>query len=411
MKRIFVVEALFVLTLFLQAQPKVLTGLEVLKKDNFKELKGKRIGLITNPTGVDNNLKSTVDIFYESPNVNLTALFGPEHGVRGSHSAGEYVPFYIDSLTGLPVYSLYGKTRKPTSEMLKNVDVLVYDIQDIGSRSYTYISTMGLCMEAAAENNKEFIVLDRPNPLGGNRVEGNLVRDGFFSFVSRFKIPYVYGLTAGELALYLNQNELTKKGLHCRLKVIKMQGWKRKMTFKDTGLYWVPTSPHIPEINTPFFYAMTGIIGELGDISIGVGYTLPFKTIAAGWIDAEIFAKEMNGLKLPGLLFRPISYKPYYAFSKGKPLHGVQIYITNPYIVNLTSVQFKALEVLHKLYPQKDLFEMADSSRIKMFDKVVGTDEIRKIFCKDYNFSEIEKIFESEAKQFKEKSRKFYLYR
>ncbi len=397
--------------ILLRAQPKVLTGLEVLKRSNFKILRGKKVGLITNPTGVDNNLKSTVDIFNESPEVNLVALYGPEHGIRGSHSAGEYVPFYIDSLTHLPVYSLYGKTRKPTPAMIKDVDVLVYDIQDIGSRSYTYISTMGLCMEAAAENGKEFIVLDRPNPLGGERVEGNCVRKGFFSFVSQFKIPYVYGLTAGELALFLNNTVLKQKGLHCKLKVVKMKGWKRKMVFKDTGLFWVPTSPHIPEVNTPFYYAMTGILGELGTISIGVGYTLPFKTIAAEWIDAEKFADKMNKLNLKGLLFRPISYKPYYAFGKGKVLHGVQIFISNPDIINLTEVQFKAMEVLHRLYPDKNLFAMADSSRIKMFDKVVGTDEIRKLFENKFDFSKIKKIFNKDAGIFKSKSKKYYLYR
>jgi len=393
------------------AQIKILTGLEVLKQSHFRILKGKRVGLITNPTGVDNNLISTVDIFFNAPEVNLVALFAPEHGVRGSHSAGEYVPFYTDTITGLPVYSLYGKTRKPTEKMLKNVDVLVYDIQDIGSRSYTYISTMGLSMEAAAENNKEFVLLDRPNPLGGNIVEGNLVEKGFFSFVSRFKIPYVYGLTAGELAKYLNATELKSKGLHCNLKIIKMKGWKRKMIFKDTGLFWVPTSPHIPEKNTPFYYAMTGIIGELGTISIGVGYTLPFKTIAAEWIDAEEFARQMNKLKLPGLLFRPISYKPYYSFGKGKTLHGVQIYIKNPYKIELTTVQFKALEVLHKLYPEKDLFKMADSLRIKMFDKVVGTDRVRKIFLENYDSQKLEKLFKKEAEKFKKESQKFYIYR
>lgn len=178
---------------------RIKTGIEVLKEQNFKCLEGKRVGLITNPTGVDNQLRSTIDILHEAPNVNLVALYGPEHGVRGDVHAGDKVDNTNDPTTGLPVYSLYGKTRKPSPEMLKDIDVLVYDIQDIGCRSFTYISTMGVAMEAAAENGKEFIVLDRPNPIGGLKIEGNLVEDGYISFVSQFKIPYLYGLLVASL--------------------------------------------------------------------------------------------------------------------------------------------------------------------------------------------------------------------
>ena len=196
-----------------QAQKiRIKTGIEVLKEQNFKCLEGKRVGLITNPTGVDNKLKSTIDILHEAPNVNLVALYGPEHGVRGDVHAGDHVTDIKDPSTGLPVYSLYGKTRKATPEMLKDIDVLVYDIQDIGCRSFTYISTMGLAMEAAAENGKEFIVLDRPNPVGGLKIEGNLTEDDCISFVSQFKIPYLYGLTCGELALLLNGEKMLKDG-------------------------------------------------------------------------------------------------------------------------------------------------------------------------------------------------------
>ena len=196
---------------------RIQTGIEVLKNSNFKLLEGKRVGLITNPTGVDNQLKSTIDILHEAPNVNLVALFGPEHGVRGDVHAGDHVDNSSDPTTGLPVGSLYGKTRKATPDMLKGIDVLVYDIQDIGCRSFTYISTMGLAMEAAAENNIEFVVLDRPNPLGGLKVEGNLAEDGYISFVSQFKIPYLYGLTCGELAQMLNEENMLAK--QCKLTV------------------------------------------------------------------------------------------------------------------------------------------------------------------------------------------------
>jgi len=280
------------------------TGLEALKSQNFKVLEGKRVGLITNPTGFDNNLKSTVDVLFEAKNVKLVALFGPEHGVRGDVHAGDKVENMNDPKTGLPVYSLYGKTRKATPEMLKDIDVLVYDIQDIGSRSFTYISTMGLAMEAAAENNIEFVVLDRPNPLGGNKVEGNLAEEGFISFVSQFKIPYIYGLTCGELAVMLNEENML--GKKCKLTVVKMEGWKRSMTFEQTGLQWVPSSPHIPQPISAIAYPISGILGELGYMSIGVGYTIPFQMFAAEWIEAEKLAGKMNSYNLPGVTFRPM---------------------------------------------------------------------------------------------------------
>ena len=219
---------------------RIKTGIEVLKSQNFKCLEGKRVGLITNPTGVDNQLRSTIDILHEASNVNLVALYGPEHGVRGDVHAGDHVTDIKDASTGLPVYSLYGKTRKATPEMLKDIDVLVYDIQDIGCRSFTYISTMGLAMEAAAENDKELIILDRPNPVGGLKIEGNLTEDDCISFVSQFKIPYVYGLTCGELALMLNGERMLKGGKQCKLQVVRMKGWKRKMDYTQTGLQWIP---------------------------------------------------------------------------------------------------------------------------------------------------------------------------
>ena len=400
--------SVFIFASILTAQVK--TGIDVLKESNFKILEGKKVGLITNPTGVDKNLKSTVDIFYEAENVNLTALYGPEHGVRGDHAAGEYVDFYIDEKTNVPVYSLYGKSRKPSKEMIENVDVLVYDIQDIGSRSYTYISTMGLAMETAAEYNLEFVVLDRPNPIGGDRVEGPLVEDGFYSFVSQFKIPYVYGLTCGEVAELINNEKMLKDGVKCNLTVIKMEGWNRNMTFEETGLEWVPTSPHIPHKNSAYYYSTSGIVGELGTVSIGVGYTLPFQTFAASWINSAILTEKMNSFNLPGVEFRPITYKPFYAMGKGEYLHGVQIHIIDFTKVKLTEIQFYFLEAVKEIHPDKDIFEMAEPSRISMFDKVAGTDKIRKAFTENWKFDDIKEAFYSDAEKFKEFSKKYYLY-
>lgn len=387
---------------------KIMTGIEVLKADNFKILEGKRVGLITNPTGVDNSLKSTIDILFEAPNVNLVALYGPEHGVRGDVHAGDKVDNSTDPSTGLPVYSLYGKTRKPTPEMLKDIDVLVYDIQDIGCRSFTYISTMGVAMEAAAENGIEFVVLDRPNPIGGEKVEGNLVEDGYTSFVSQFKIPYVYGLTCGELAqMLIGENMLAK---NCKLTVVPMKHWKRNMDYTQTGLQWIPSSPHIPHPHSAYFYPLSGIVGELPYLSIGVGYTIPFQMFAAQWIDAEKLAARMNALNLPGLKFRPMHLKPFYAFGKGEHLQGVQVHIMDYKTARLSEVQFYILQELAAMYPDKPAFSEENKARFDMFDKVCGSDQIRKLFSKNYRFDDIKDYWYKDVEAFKELSRKYYLY-
>lgn len=398
------------LTLGLSAQNiRIKTGLEVLKQQNFKILEGKRVGLITNPTGVDNQMKSIIDILFEAPNVNLVALYAPEHGVRGDAHAGDLVDDEKDAKTGLPVYSLHGKTRKPDAEMLKNVDVLVYDIQDIGCRSFTYISTMGLAMEAAAENNVEFIVLDRPNPLGGLKVEGGLVDDKFVSFVSQFKIPYVYGLTCGELAMLLNGEKMLNKS--CKLQVVPMKGWKRKMIYEETGLQWIASSPHIPHPITALFYPVSGILGELGYMSIGVGYPLPFELFAAEWVDAEKLAENMNRLKLPGLYFRPIYFKPFYATDQGKRLNGIQVHIMNYHAARLSEVQFYVMQEIAALYPDKAVFANANEQRFNMFDKVSGSDFVRLTFSKSNRFDDIKEFWYKEVGGFKKTSKKYYLYK
>lgn len=388
----------------------VKTGLQVLVEDNFAPLRGKRVGLITNPTGVNAKLKSTVDILFEAKGVNLVALYGPEHGVRGDYSAGDHVSSAKDEKTGLPIFSLYGKTRKPTAEMLKDIDVLVYDIQDIGSRSYTYISTMGLAMEAAAENGVEFIVLDRPNPLGGEKMEGPLVKPEFISFVSQFPIPYVHGLTCGELATFLNEEKLLKNGVQCNLKIVSMKGWCRGMIFEETGLPWVPSSPHIPHPHSPYYYPVSGILGELYVYNIGVGYTLPFQLFAAPWIAAEKLTKNMNGLNLPGVTFRPVHFKPYYSVSKGELVHGVQVHLIDPKTAPLSLIQFYFLQEAHKLSPDKNVFELCDPSRFGMFDKVCGTDEIRLRFSEKFEISSILDLWEKDVEPFRNKVKKYFLY-
>ena len=387
-------------------------GIEVLRDGGFRELQGKRVGLVTNPSGIDNNLRSTVDILNEAPGVKLVALFGPEHGVRGNAHAGDAVTDAVDPKTGVKMYSLFGKTHKPTADMLRDLDVLVYDIQDVGCRSYTFYATMGVCMEACAEQGKEFMVLDRPNPLGGNKVEGCLVEPGYFSFVSKYAIPYVYGLTPGELARYLNEEGLTAK--KAKLTVIPMRGWTRDMKFRDTGMPWVLPSPNIPTPESAFFYPLSGIAGELYTFNIGVGYTLPFEMFAATWADADRVCDAMNALRLPGLNFRPINVKPFWVTSvdvnkEKKEVHGVQTYITDVDAANLTLTQFYFLQVIHELYPDFKIFDQ-NPKRHAMFDKVCGTKEIRERFMKRYRVEDIAPYWNKDNESFKKKSSKYYLY-
>ena len=402
-----IVATLLLLTTSVSAA-KVKTGIEVLREEGFKVLEGKRVGLTTNPTGVDSQLKSTIDILWEAENVNLVALYGPEHGVRGNVHAGDHVDNEVDPKTGLKMYSLYGKTSKPTKEMMDEIDVMVYDIQDNGCRSYTYISTLGKLMEACIEFDKELIVLDRPNPLGGEKIEGNVVEDGYKSFVSQFRIPYVYGQTPGELALYLNATDYESK---CKLHVVAMKGWKRSMTWDETGLEWIVASPHCPQGKSAIFYCVTGIFGEFGYVNIGVGYTLPFEIMGAPWIDADSLATALNALKLPGIEFRPIYFKPYYSVFKGELCEGVQIHILDYKEAKLSEVQFLVVQEMMRLWPERNWFELCNQKRFNMFDKVCGTGHIRETFGKNYKWEDIREYWYKDVDWYREASSKYYLYK
>lgn len=386
--------------------PKVKTGLEVLRDQGFQELAGKRVGLVTNPTGIDHSFNANIDVLRKG-GVNVTALFGPEHGVRGTAGAGELVEDAVDAETGIPEYSLYGKNRRPSSAMLKNVDVLVFDIQDIGSRSYTYIWTMGSCMQSAAEAGIPFMVLDRPNPLGGERVEGNLVEKGYVSAVSPYPIPYVHGLTVGELARYLNGEGLVPGGKKCDLRVVKLEGWKRADTWFDTGLPWVSTSPHIPKPESAFFYAATGIVGELDGLSIGVGMPTPFELAGAPGVSSARFAAELNSRGFPGVTFRACSFAPYYALYKGQTCGGVQIHITDYRTAPLTRLNFELMDAARKLGAPIEFFP---GGKPKLFDKVCGTDSVRKDFLAGRSSAEIWEKWDAASEGFKKARAPYLLY-
>lgn len=410
-KNIITVAAAAIVSMSLSAHVK--PGVEVLRDSGFKGLQGKRVGLITNPTGVDNNLKSTVDILNEAPGVKLVGLYAPEHGVRGDVHAGDKVDNFVDPATGVTVYSIYGKNRKPTPEMLKDVDVLIYDIQDNGCRSFTFISTMGLAMEACAELGKEFMVLDRPNPVGGNKVEGNLAEKDCISFVSQFPIPYLYGLTPGELATYLNEEGLIGDGKKVNLTVVPMDGYKRDMDFRDTEMPWVLPSPHIPNPEAAVYYPVSGILGELGYMSIGVGYTEPFKLFCAEWINAEDLAKRMNALNLPGMMFRSIHIKPFYSVGQGKNLQGVEVFVTDKEKAPLSLTQFYVMQELADMYPEKAVFKEgnADPKRFSMFDKVSGSKQIRERFSKNHKVADIIDYWNKDSEAFKASSAKYHIYK
>jgi len=388
-------------------QPRVRPGIDVLIEQGFQPLLGQRVGLITNPTGVTGDLRSTIDVLHAAPNVRLVALFGPEHGVRGEIHAGGKIADSRDALTGLPIRSLYGEHRKPTPQMLADLDVLVFDMQDIGSRSYTYISTMALAMEAAAENGKRFVVLDRPNPLTGNKVEGRPLDMQYQSFVGHLPIPYVHGLTVGELAQMINGEGWLAGGVKCDLQVIPMKGWRRDMWFDQTGLTWVPTSPHIPRADTALYYAATGIMGELGVISEGVGYTLPFELCGLPGLDPQKLADELNGRKLPGVFFRPLYFNPFYGRYAGQMCAGAHVHFVDRDAAELTPIQFHVMDAVRRLHPETKLF---GSNRDATFDRVCGTDRIRRLFEAGRPLDEILAVWRQGVEDFRARRARYLIY-
>ena len=391
------------------AAAEVKLGNEVLASSGFKVLRGKRVGLITNPSGVNRNLDTTIEVLRTAAGVKLAALFGPEHGIYGDVPAGDKVASRIDARTGLPAHSLYGATHRPTREMLQGLDALVYDLQDTGCRSYTFVSTMGVAMDACGEAGIEFVVLDRPTPLGGIRVEGPLLENKFRSGVSRWDVPYVYGLTCGELARMINgEGWITNR---CKLTVVPMKGWRRSMVWRDTGLPWVPSSPHVPHGESPLFQVATGMLGEIGGVSTGIGYTLPFECIAAPNLDPHKTAEALNAYRLPGVKFQPVIYKPYYFTFSNQVVEGVQVYFTDPARAPLTAINFYALETLKKV-AGLDLFAEAVKRKksFNMFDKVNGTDATRKALQAGTPAAEIVASWKPGEAAFLEKRKKYLLY-
>ena len=398
---------------FATAQARVFLGNEVLAMRGFESLRGKRIGLLTNPSGVDSRGRSIIDILHRSPKVNLVALFGAEHGVDGQVSAGKEFPNSTHRRTGLPIYSLYGPgpVRKPTMAMLQKIDCLVYDIQDTGARSYTFISTMGLCMEQCGKAGIEFVVLDRPNPLGGNRVEGLILNPRFKSLVGQWKIPYVYGMTAGELAYMISGEGWISH--RPKISIIKMKNWTRSMTWRGTGLKWIPTSPNIPHGDSALHYVSTGVLGELGagsGLTIGIGEGMPFECVASTWLDSNAAARHLNARRLPGVRFEPLRFKSRRV--KNRTYSGVRIKFTNRAVAPLMAINYHIIDAV-KAVAKRDLFatRVKSGRSFNMFDKVNGTDSIRRDLAAGRSGAAIVRSWSKDEASFGQQRAKYLLYK
>jgi uncharacterized protein YbbC (DUF1343 family) len=394
--------AVFWACLFYLSAAAVKPGIEQLfEKPYIGLLHEKRVGLITNQTGVDSHLNNTISLFQkhaEAGHYKLAALFAPEHGLFGVEYAGKLVngEKHKDQI---PVYSLYGEHRRPSKEMLENIDVLVFDIQDIGCRSYTYTTTLFYIMEEAQKQSKTVVVLDRPNPINGLVVDGPMFDESKRSMVGHINVPYCHGMTIGELALFFN-NEYQ---LGCKLHVVPMKGWKRSMTFQGTGLPWVPTSPQIPFFQTPLFAPITGILGELQCVNIGVGYTLPFQVVGAPWIDPDLFAQKLNEQNLPGVLFSPIQYRPFFGTSANVVCKGILIHIADPLLYMPVTTGYVIMGIMKSLYPTEFAQGIEKSKKgNEMFSKVNGTDDI-------FNLLKEEKYVTWKLREFHQEERKAFM--
>jgi len=411
-------------------QKGVKLGLEVFLEKRLDLVQGKRVGLITNPTGVSSRLESSVDLFYKNRNINLVALYGPEHGVRGNAQAGEYIPFYMDTRHdipeySIPVFSLYGQSIKPEAGMLKNIDeymrsfdtkevgkvpeqsmiesidVLVFDIQDVGTRIYTYVATMAYCMEACAENDIDFIVLDRPNPVNGVHMEGPLLEfPKYSSFVGLYPVPVRHGMTAGELASLFNDKFLEKKA---NLTVVPMEGWKRVMWYDETGFPWVIPSPNMPTLETATVYPGQVFL-EGTNVSEGRGTTKPFELFGAPWIDGCRLTEELNRLNLPGVKFREAWFTPTFSKFKGELCGGTQIHVVDRNVYRSFDTSLFIIQAMMNIYTDNFSFHE------EYFDKIMGTSRIREALEKGVAVKDIIKMYEEELESFSELRKSYLLY-
>jgi uncharacterized protein YbbC (DUF1343 family) len=384
-------------------------GLEVLLESPLELLAGARVGLIVNPSSVNSRLEHAADLFYSHPQINLTTLFGPQHGIRGETQDNmiEWRSF-VDSRTGLPAYSLYSETRKPTSQMLADVDVLVFDLQDVGTRVYTFIYTMALAMEAARDAGKKFIVLDRPNPIGGLQMEGALLDTTFRSFVGMYPIPMRHAMTIGELAVLFN----TEFGIGCALEVVRMDGWCREMYFDDTKLPWIMPSPNIPTLDTAIVYP-GAVIFEGTQVSEGRGPTRPFEILGAPYIEPYRLVEDLNGYQLPGVLFRPVYIEPTFHKFTGERCGGIQIHVASRIEFKPVLTAVAIIKSIRQLWPDRFAWKQPpyEYERDKLpFDVICGGSRLREQIELEVPISEIEAGWRAAVDDFASKRSGSLLY-
>ncbi|MFM9873180.1 MAG: exo-beta-N-acetylmuramidase NamZ domain-containing protein [Fimbriimonadaceae bacterium] len=391
---------------------KTFSGAEVMNRNHFQELEGLRVGLVTNHTAVVGN-DHLIDVLFANKKIKLTALFGPEHGLRGLADAGAKVGDSVDEKTGVPVFSLYGSTRQPTKKMLANCDILVFDIQDVGARFYTYISTLGLCMQSAAESKIPFLILDRPNPLGGEQVSGFVLDPKNSSFVGQYPIPIQYGLTIGELATMIKGERWLPGLVNLELRVGKLDNWNRKELWPQTNNTWVNPSPNIPNFETALIYPGTCLF-EAINASEGRGTTSPFLQVGAPYIDAEKTAADLNAKHLPGLSFEPFTIKPESIAGmsenprfKNQILPAIQIKITDPAKVSPVEI---GVHLLHSFYNQTTGIDRLRFFNSNWLSKLSGTTHLEAMLKIGKTPDEIIASWKSDVDEFKIRRKSYFLY-
>ncbi|MBI5409705.1 MAG: DUF1343 domain-containing protein [Nitrospirae bacterium] len=383
-------------------------GLDIFDKHWPEKLEGSRVGLVVHPASVNKRLEHAVDRFSLSKKLELKALFGPQHGIRGETQDNmiEWEGFR-DKKTGLPVYSLYGKTRKPAPSTLKDIDVLAIDMQDVGARYYTFIWTMELCMQACNEMGKSVVILDRPNPLGGTIVEGPVLDISYTSFVGQRPLPVRHGMTVGEIANYLRDEFYPPLDLH----VIHMKGWSRKMWFDETGVPWVLPSPNMPTLETAIVYPGMCLL-EGSNLSEGRGTTRPFEIFGAPFIDPDALVKRLERLKLPGVVFRPMYFQPTFQKHADRLCGGAQIHVLNREKFKPFKTGVAVIKAIHDLYPKHFAWKQPpyEYETVKMpIDILAGTDRLRKDIEGDKPLEHMEKWWYEQGREFDNNVRKRYL--
>jgi uncharacterized protein YbbC (DUF1343 family) len=393
----------------LKSEHKIVLGIEKLCSERSELIKGTRVGLVCNQASVDHRLRHSADVLKSSDGVQLTTLFGPQHGIRGDVQDNMVeTPHARDPETGLPVYSLYSETREPTEEMLRDVDVLVCDLQDVGCRIYTFVYTIANCMRVARRLGKRVIVCDRPNPIGGVAVEGNLLEEGFESFVGQFRLPTRHGMTAGELSKMFNEHW----GIGCDLEVVSMGGWSRELWFDETDAPWVLPSPNMPTLDSATIFPGTVHI-EGTQVSEGRGTTRPFELVGAPYVDAGEFARKLESVGLPGVHFRPTNFLPTFQKHAGLTCGGVQIHVLDRQELRPVITGLAVVKTCFDLYGEA--FRWKEPPYEYVFDKnpfdvISGTDRLRTSIEKGDSLEDLERSWRVELSEFEGVRQKYLLY-